>query len=140
MNQETENILKDMAFYRLERAMQRNLTRNTVKKIMDTATKTKIDTSKTISKTVTQKKAEAAYNLIGTRISKKITQVGKSKKFSSEPQQNNGVPETNKPTEIYIPLERRQQIIDDFKIDLRMYNIVIPKHYEPVGHCARYYA
>ena len=99
---------------------------------MDTATKTKIDTSKTISKTVTQKKAEAAYNLIGTRISKKITQVGKSKKFSSEPQQNNGVPETNKPTEIYIPL--------DFKIDLRMYNIVIPKHYEPVGYCARYYA
>ena len=103
---------------------------------MDTATKTKIDTSKTISKTVTQKKVKAAYNLIGTRIAKKITQVGKSKKFSSEPQQNNGVTQTNKSAEIYIPLERRQQIIDDFKIDLRMYNIVIPKHYEPVGHCA----
>ena len=43
------------------------------KKLMDTATKTGIDTAKTGSKRVVQKTAEAAGDLIGNKIAYKIT-------------------------------------------------------------------
>ena len=49
------------------------------KKLMDTATKTKIDAAKTTSKRVVQKIAEAAGNLIGNKITDKITSIGKPK-------------------------------------------------------------
>ena len=65
------------------------------KKLMDTATKTGIDASKTAPKRVVQKTAEA-------------TAIGKSKEEKKE--------QTNKPEEIYIPPENRQQIIDDLKL------------------------
>ena len=74
------------------------------KKLMDTATKTGIDTAKTASKRVVQKTAEATGDLIGNKIADKITSVGKSKG------------KTNKPEEIYISPEKRQQIIDDLKL------------------------
>ena len=75
-----------------------------VKKLMDTATKTGIDAGKTASKRVVQKTAEATGDLIGNKIADKITSVGKTKES------------TNKPEEIYIPPEKRQQIIDDHKL------------------------
>ena len=71
---------------------------------MDTATKTGIDAAKTASKRVVQKTAEATGDLIGKKIADKITSIGKSKE------------KTNKAEEIYIPPERRQQIIDDLKL------------------------
>ena len=74
------------------------------KKLMDTATKTGIDAAKTASKRVVQKTAEATGDLIGNKIADKITSVGKTKES------------TNKPEEIYIPPEKRQQIIDDLKL------------------------
>ena len=49
------------------------------KKSMDTATKTGIDASKTTSKRVVQKTAEATGGLIGNKIADKITSVDKSK-------------------------------------------------------------
>ena len=49
------------------------------KKLMDTATKTGIDAAKTASKRVVQKTAEAAGDLIGNKISEKITSIGKPK-------------------------------------------------------------
>ena len=55
-------------------------------------------------KRVPQKTAEAAGDLIGNKIVDKITSVGKSKE------------KTNKTEEIYIPPEKRQQIIDDLKL------------------------
>ena len=57
------------------------------KKLMDTATKTGIDVAKTASKRVVQKTAEATGDLIGNKIE-----------------------------EMYIPPEKRQQIIDDLKL------------------------
>ena len=42
--------------------------------------------------------------MTGNKIADKITSVGKSKE------------KTNKPEEIYIPPEKRQQIIDDLKL------------------------
>ena len=76
------------------------------KKLIDTATKTGIDAAKTASKRVFQKTAEATWDLIGNKIAPKITSVGKSKEKEK----------TKKPEEIYIPPERRQQIIDDLKL------------------------
>ena len=77
------------------------------KKLMDTATKTGMDAAKTASKRVVQKTAEVTENLIGNRIADKITSTGKSKE-KEKPKE--------KPEEIYIPPEKRQQIIDDLKL------------------------
>ena len=46
---------------------------------MDTATKTGIDAEKTASIRVVQKTAEATGNLIGNKITDKITSLGKTK-------------------------------------------------------------
>ena len=75
------------------------------KNLMDTATKTGIDAAKSESQTVVQKTAEATGDLIGNKISHKITSIGK-------PNQK----EISKTEDIYIPLEKRQQIIDDLRL------------------------
>ena len=53
-----------------------------------------------------RKKAEATGDLIGSKIADKITSIGKPKEKEK----------TKKAEEIYIPPEKRQQIIDDFKL------------------------
>ena len=73
------------------------------KKLMDTPTKTRIDAAKTASKRVVQKTAEATEDLIGNKIADKITSIGKPKEKEK--------PKGRK--KIYIPPEKRQQIIDD---------------------------
>ena len=78
------------------------------KKLIGTATKAGIDAAKTASKRVVQKTAEATGDLIGNKIAGKITSIGKSKKKKEKPKE--------KPEEIYIPPEKRQQIIDDLKL------------------------
>ena len=85
---------------------QQNLVINLVKKLIDTATKTGIDAGKTTSKRVVQKTAEAAGDLIENKIADKITAIGKLKEKEK----------TNKVEEIYIPPEKRQQIIDDLRL------------------------
>ena len=75
---------------------------------MDTAAKTGIDTAKIASKRVVQKTAEATRDLIGNKIANKITSVGKLKEKEKE--------KANKPEEIYIRPEKKQQIIDDLKL------------------------
>ena len=79
------------------------------KKLMDTATKTGIDAAKIASKRVVQKTANASGDLIGNKIVDKITSVHKSKNKQKKD-------ETNKVEEIYIPPEKRQQIIDDLRL------------------------
>ena len=49
------------------------------RKLMDTATKTGIDATKTASKRVVQKTAEATGDLIGNKIADKISSLGKTK-------------------------------------------------------------
>ena len=75
------------------------------KKLMDASTKTEIDAAKTASKRVGQKTAEATGDLIGNKIANKITSIGKPKEK-----------ETKETEEIYIPPEKRQQIIDDLRL------------------------
>ena len=71
---------------------------------MHTATKTGIDAAKTASKGVVQKTTEATGDLIGNKIADKFTSLGKSKE------------KTKKVEGIYVPPEKRQQIIDDLKL------------------------
>ena len=73
---------------------------------MDTATKTGINAAKTASKRIVQKATEATGDLIGNKIADKITSIGKRKEREK----------INKPEEIYISPEKRQQIIDDLKL------------------------
>ena len=65
------------------------------KKLIDTATKTRIAAAKTASKRVVQKTAEATGDLIGNKIADTITSISKTKE------------KTNKPEEIYIPPEKK---------------------------------
>ena len=76
------------------------------KKLMDTATKTGIDAAETASKRVAQKTAEASGDLIGYKIADKITSIGKPKEKDK----------TKKMEEIYMPPEKRQQIIDGLRL------------------------
>ena len=76
------------------------------KKLMDTATKTGMDAAKTASKRVVQKTAEATGDLIGNKKANKITSIGKPKENEK----------TKAIKEIYIPPEKRQQIIDDLRL------------------------
>ena len=74
---------------------------------MDTATKTGINAVKTASKTIVQKAAEDTGDLIGNKIADKNTSIGKPKEKEK----------TKEIDKIYIPPEKRQQII----VDLRFY-------------------
>ena len=76
------------------------------KKLIDTATKTMIDAAKTASKRVVQKTVEATGDLTGNKIADKITSLGKSEEKEK----------TEKAEEIYILPEKKQQIIDNFKL------------------------
>ena len=76
------------------------------KKLIDTASKTGIDDPKSASKRVVQKTAEATGDLIGNKIADIFASIGKPKEK-----------ETKKKTEeIYIPPEKRQQIIHDLRL------------------------
>ena len=76
---------------------------------MVTATKPGIDAAKTASKIVVQKTAEAKGDLIGNKIADKITSLGKLKNKEKKD-------EANEVEEIYIPPEKRQQIIDALRL------------------------
>ena len=78
------------------------------KKLMGTATKLGIDAAKAASKKVIQKTAKVTEDLTGNKIADKITLVSKTKNEEKED-------ETNETQEIYIPPEKRQQIINDTK-------------------------
>ena len=95
------------------------------KKLMDTATKTGIDAAKAASKRVVQKTAEATDDLIGNKIADKITSIGKSKEKEKEKPKE-------KPEEIYIPPEKRQQIIDDLRLFLKMQHYCIRMEYQKI--------
>ena len=76
------------------------------KKLMDTATKTGIDSAKTAWKRVVEKTPKDTGDLIGNKIAGKITLVGKSKEEDK----------TKKLEEVYNPPEKRQQIIDNLRL------------------------
>ena len=80
------------------------------KNLMDTATKTGLDAAKTASKRVVQKIAEGTGDFIGNKVADQITPIVKSKSIEKEKKD-----EINETEEIYIPPEKRQQIINDLR-------------------------
>ena len=74
---------------------------------MDTATKTGIDAAKTASKRVVHNIVEATGDLISNKIADKITSIGKS----TEKEKKKEI------EEIYIPLEKRQHVIDELNLN-----------------------
>ena len=78
------------------------------KKLIDTSTKTGMDAAKTPSKRVVQKTAEATGDLIEDKIADKITSLGETKSYKRE--------KVKEEREIYIPPEKRQQIIHDLRL------------------------
>ena len=58
------------------------------KKLMDIATKTGIDATKTTPKRIVQKTAEATGDLIGNKIADKITSIGKPKEKETKKNNN----------------------------------------------------
>ena len=68
--------------------------------------KTGVDAAKTASKRAVQKTVEATGDLIRNKIADKITSIGKPKEKEK----------TKEIEEIYIPPEKRQQIIDDLRL------------------------
>ena len=91
-------------------SLPENLVINRVKKIMDTATKTGMDAAKSASKKVIQETAEVTGDLIGSKTADEITLACKPK---NKGKGDNKVSQTQ---EIYIPTEKRQQIIDDLRL------------------------
>ena len=79
-----------------------------VKKLIDTARKTEADAAKTVSKRVVKETAEATGDLIGNKIAGKFTSLGKTK--------SDGKEKVKEEQEIYIPLEKKQQVIDDLRL------------------------
>ena len=67
---------------------------------MDTVTKIEIDAAKIASKRVFQKTAETTGDLIENKMADEISSIGKPKEKDK----------------MYIPSEKRQQIIDDFRL------------------------
>ena len=66
-----------------------------------------MNAAKTVSKRVVQKTPEATKNLIGNKIADKITSLGKTRSDRKE---------KSKGQEIYIPPEKRLQLIDDLRL------------------------
>ena len=91
------------------------------KKLTDTAIKTGKDFATIAGKKIVHKSAEATGDLIGNKIADKITLMGHSKELGPavKPRSKKEKDETNimeETQEIYIPPEKRKQIIKDLKL------------------------
>ena len=94
-------MLNDMAFCHL----QEKLVINIVTKLMDTAIRAQLDAAKTASERVVQKSAEATGDLTGNEIADTTISVFKT----------NSKEKKNETQEVYIPPEKRQQIVNDLQ-------------------------
>ena len=82
------------------------------KKLVNTATSTGKTFAEIAGKRVVHKTAEATGDLVGNKIADKITSMGKPKRTKKEKDEGNIMEETQ---EIFIPPEKRKQIIKDWK-------------------------
>ena len=83
-------------------SLARNFSGKYGKKLIDTASKTEIDVTKTASKRIIQKTAEATGDLIRNKVADQIISIGKPKEKEK----------TKEIEEIYIPPEKKQQVIE----------------------------
>ena len=97
----------------------RNMSNKYGKKLVDTAKKSATDAIKTASTRAIQKTAEATGDLVGNKISDKITSV--CKKSTTKLPTIDGNAELSTHKKRYISPEERQQIIDELRL--------VPKSY-----------
>ena len=97
---------------------------------MDTATKTGIDVTKTASKRVAQKTAEATVDLIGNKIADKLTSLGKTKSKEKEEERQ----------EIYIPPEKKIANYWWLKTALTSYDNAVSKNHKRIRYNAQWNA
>ena len=90
---------------------------------MDNATKTRIDAAKTASERVVQKTAEATGDLKANKIADRITSIGKPKEKEKAKELE----------EIFIPPEKRQQIIDDLRLLGSLWNYFKDEPSDPLS-------
>ena len=83
-----------------------------VKKLINGATKTSKDFAKIVGKKIIHKSAEATGDLVGNKIAEKITSMGKPRS-KKEKDEINIMEEIQ---EIYIPPEKRKQVVKDLKL------------------------
>ena len=102
-NQDLENMLKITFFFFV---ICKKIWWYIRKKLMDTSTKTGIRTAKATSKIAVQKTTKVIGELIGNKIADKAISIDK-------PKENEEAKEIE---EIYIPPEKRQQIIDELRL------------------------
>ena len=91
---------------------------------MDITTKTGLDAAKTAFKRVFQKIAETKGYLIGKKVADKIISVDETKNKEKEDERQ----------EIYIALEKGQQIIDDLRLFLTQYKNGMSKNEKPARY------
>ena len=91
-----------------------NLSNKYGQKLLDSAKKSTADAIKTVSKRAIQKTAEAAGDLIGNKISDKITSV--SKKSTQELPNDETNVKRPTPKKRYIYPEERKQIINELRL------------------------
>ena len=90
------------------------------KKLVDTAKKSATDAIKTTSERAIQKTAEATGDLIGNKISDKMTSVSKKKSTKKLPTIDEDA-ELSTHKKRYISPEERQQIIDELRLAPKNY-------------------
>ena len=83
-----------------------------VKKLMDGAKKTSKDFAKIAGKIIIHKLGEATRDLVGNKIANKITSMGKPRSKKEKDEANI----TEETQEIYIPPEKRKQVIKGLKL------------------------
>ena len=98
-----------------------NFNSNYGKKLTDTAIRTGKDFATIAGTKIVHKGAEATGDLVGNKIADKITSMGRSKELGPavKPRSKKEKDETNimeETQEIYIPPEKRKQIIKDLKL------------------------
>ena len=105
--------VKRYGFLSFAKNMGKSLSNKYGQKLLDSAKKSTTDAIKTVSKRAIQKTAEATGDLIGNKISGKITCVSKKspKELHSQNKDKREIPK-----ERHISPENRQQIIDELKL------------------------
>ena len=105
--------VKGYWFLSFAKNIGKNLSNKYGQKLLDSAKKSTTDAIKTASKRAIQKTAKAAGDFFGNKIADKITNL--SKKYSGLIQNDETNDEIVVLKEMYIPSEKRQEIIDKFR-------------------------
>ena len=108
--------VKEYGFLYFAKNIGKNISNKYGQNLLDSAKKSTTDAIKTTSKRAIQKTAEATVDLIGNKISDKITNV--SKKSTKELPNDGTEVDVERATtkKRYISPEERQQIIDELRL------------------------